>query len=430
MKRNSVRILVTLMVLALASAIHAQALSQYKVIYTFLGGTDGETPEAAMIADSAGNLYGITEFGGSQKWGTVFKLAPGAGGVWTETVLYNFSNGTDGGQPQAGLVMDGAGNLYGTTTVGGDPTCGPLHGYCGVVFKLSPNSDGTWSESVLLNFTGSNGLEPFGSLVFDGAGNLYGTTYFGGASGHGTVFELSPNSDGTWTQTILHSFNRGEAGPNSDLVFDSAGNLYGTTNSGGFKSSCAGFGCGTVFELTPQSGGTWSSQILHGFSGKYGGNPVGVVFDASGNLFGAAPAGGLGTCYGLILPGCGTVYELTPESGGLFQSKQVRAFNGKPVGDPNPVIVDSAGNIYGTGRTGGDQSCGFGCGTIYKIAPASGGGWTLTVLYEFSNGTNGFYPYAGLTMDNAGNLYGTAGSGGDLQCESFGGCGVVFQITP
>ena len=293
MNRTSVWTLATMAALALAWVIPANA-SQYKVIYTFQGGNDGEQPYGPMISDAAGNLYGTTEFGGSQKLGTVFKLAPGSGGTWTETVLYNFSEGTDGGQPQAGLVMDASGNLYGTTTAGGDPTCLSIHGFCGVVFKLTANSDGTWSESALVNFTGSNGLDPEAGLTFDNVGNLYGTAIRGGQYGYGIVFQLSPNSDGTWTENILYSFNQNEAAPNSQLVFDSAGNLYGTTNAGGVKA-CDGFGCGTVFKLT-QSGGTWSTQILLALNGKSGANPLGVVFDLAGNLYGAAANGAAGNC--------------------------------------------------------------------------------------------------------------------------------------
>ena len=432
MNCKAVVVLLTLAALAMTSAVPAQA-SQYKVIYAFHGGTDGEIPEAELISDSSGNLYGTTEFGGSAKSGTVFKLTRGSGGDWTETVLFHFSNGSEGGQPVASLTFDAAGNVYGTTSAGGDSTCIPLHGACGVVFELTPNSDGSWSETVLHSFTGPDGLYPQAGVTFDGSGNLYGTTVSGGAQAAGTVYKLSQNGDGTWSEAVLHSFGKnssGGAGANSKLVFDSAGNLYGTTSSGGNMSACNGSGCGTVFELTPQSDGTWSSQVLHRFNGTSGGFPVGVVFDSAGNLFGAAPSGGVGNCYGLVLTGCGVVYELTPALGGSWQGKQVRAFSGTHAGSPNPVIVDSAGNVYGTGRSGGSQACSFGCGAIYKLAPASGGGWTLTGLYEFPGGTNGNWPYAGLTMDSAGNIYGTTGSGGDLSCESFSGCGVVFQIIP
>jgi len=428
MKHNSVCLL--LLLAALASTMHAQS---YKVIYTFQGGNDGEEPYAAMISDSAGNLYGTTEFGGNQRFGTVFKLTAGAGGTWTESVLYSFSDGSDGGQPEAGLVMDGAGNLYGTTTAGGDATCVTLHGFCGVVYKVSPNLDGTWTESVLLNFTGANGLDPAAGLTLDSAGNLYGTTTSGGTTGYGTVFELSPNSDGTWSESILHNFNDHDGRqPASRLLFDSAGDLYGTTFSGGNLTDCSGFGCGAVFELTPVTGGSWSIQVLHRFSGTNGATPVGVTFDSSGNLLGATAYGGAGPCTGLAVSGCGLIYQLSPVSGGSWQEKIIGNFTGASVINPNAIVLDNAGNLYGTSLFGGLKTCnsGQGCGTIYKLAPAVGGGWTFTGLYGFGLNKNGGFPYAALTIDGAGNIYGTTGAGGNLHCESTGGCGVVFQITP
>jgi uncharacterized repeat protein (TIGR03803 family) len=434
MKSKLVCIFLTLAAFALGSALHAQA-SEYNVIYTFQGGSDGVQPYGSMIADSAGNLYGTTEFGGSQRSGTVFKLTPGAGGAWTESILYNFSNGTDGGAPQAGVVMDSAGNLYGTTTAGGAVSCTSRGGFCGVVYELSPGSGGSWSESVLVNFTGANGLVPEGSLIFDSAGNLYGTTTSGGAHGHGTVFELS-NSGGTWSQSILHSFSDPDgAGPALGLAFDSAGNLYGTTFSGGDLSACSGFGCGTVYELTPVSGGTWAFQLLHRFNSTNGATPEGVVLDSSGNLFGATAYGGTGSCSGLVDTGCGLVYELSPVSGGAWLEKIIKRFTGigTSIMNPNPVVLDASGNVYGTSLFGGLQACNDDletCGTIYELTPASGGAWTLAGLEAFRENSDGFFPYAGLTIDSAGNIYGTTGAGGDMSCGSTGGCGVVFKIVP
>jgi uncharacterized repeat protein (TIGR03803 family) len=434
MKSKSVCILLTLAAFALGSAVHAQA-SEYNVIYSFQGGSDGVQPYGPMIADSAGNLYGTTEFGGSQRFGTVFKLTLGAGGTWTESILYNFSNGTDGGEPQAGMVMDSAGNLYGTTTAGGAVSCTSGGGYCGVVYELSPGSGGSWSESVLVNFTGANGLIPQAGLIFDSAGNLYGTTGSGGAHGDGTVFELT-NSGGTWTQSILHNFSNSDGrSPALGLVFDTTGNLYGTTFSGGDLSACLGFGCGTVYELTPESGGTWSFQLLHRFNVTNGATPEGVVLDSSGNLYGATAYGGTGSCSGPVESGCGLVYELSPVSGGAWREKIIKGFTGigTSIVNPNPVVLDASGNVYGTSLFGGLQVCNDDletCGTIYELTPASTGAWTLTGLYAFRDNSNGFFPYAGLTIDSAGNIYGTTGAGGDMSCGSTGGCGVVFRIVP
>ena len=242
MKRSSV---CTLLLLAAFATSQAWA-SQYKVIYTFQGGSDASNPESQLISDASGNLYGTTQFGGAHGLGTVFKLS-NSGGTWTETVLYSFAGGTDGEEPVARLAMDAAGNLYGTTEAGGDPTCATLHGYCGTVFELSPGSNGTWTENILVIFNDTNGLGPVGGLTLDAAGNLYGTTLGGGSGGWGIVFELTPNGDGTWTENIIHNFGLDNNGskPNSDLVFDSAGNLYGTTADGGLMNDClAGYEIG------------------------------------------------------------------------------------------------------------------------------------------------------------------------------------------
>ncbi len=431
MKRSVACLTVMTAAVAMALATLAQA-STYNVIYRFQGGTDGSSPYAGLIADSAGNLYGTTEFGGSARYGTVFKLTPGTGGAWTETVLYNFTLGADGGEPQADVVMDSAGNLYGTTASGGDPTCVAEHGYCGVIFKLTPGAGGIWTESVLLDFTGTNGLEPVGGLIFDSAGNLYGTTYFGGTLGYGTVFELSPSSGGTWTQTVLANMPSQIRSPNSDLVFDAAGNLYGTTSFGGSSTSVCIAGCGTIFKLTPGTGGTWTVHAIHSFNGTNGATPVGLAIDAAGNLFGSAPFGGTGACPGLGANGCGVVYELAPQTGGAWRESLTHDFRTIAANTPNPVSIDGSGNIYGTTIFGGNMSLcsGQGCGTIYRLAPVGGRGWTFTGLYAFGQGANGFYPYKNLTIDHSGNIYGVTGAGGDLSCGSTGGCGVVFQIIP
>jgi uncharacterized repeat protein (TIGR03803 family) len=421
----------SVLILALATAA---AASQYKVIYTFQSLSDAYMPETQMIADTAGNLYGVTQFGGAHGLGTVFELSPNSNGTWTESILYSFAESTDGGQPWAGVVMDKNGNLYGTTSAGGEASCEPIHGFCGTAYELSPNGDGTWSETVLVDFTGENGLTPYGSLVFDNAGNLYGTTESGGANGWGTVFELSPNGDGTWTQTILHSFGKGINGakPYSNLIFDSEGNLWGTTADGGLLNDCLdGYGCGTVFEMRPQSGGGWSEKAVLAFNGKNGSPPAGLSFDASGNLFGVASYGGRGTCEGFIVNGCGEIFELVSSSG--FNPRIVHQFESEPVAVPNGIVIDSQGNIYGTSFEGGDKTCGINqpCGNIYQATPNGAGGYTPSVLYQFpGESANGFWPYAPLTIDSAGNIYGSTGNGGNLNCGISGGCGVVYQIIP
>ena len=218
--------IVIVMTMVLAPA--AGAASKYKVLYRFQG-ANGAYPFAGLIFDAAGNLYGTTVQGGASDDGTVFKLAPSQDGSWKESVLHSF-NGSDGRVLYAGLIFDAAGNLYGTTYYGGASDDG-------TVFKLAPNQDGSWKESVLHSFNKSDGAGPRAGLIFDAGGNLYGTTIYGGASDHGTVFKLAPNQDGDWTESLLHSFNKSDEYPYAGLIFDAAGNLYGTTYYGGVFGS-------------------------------------------------------------------------------------------------------------------------------------------------------------------------------------------------
>src|SRR5664280_3872238 len=280
-----------------------------KVLHNFNeNGTDGALPRAPLIFDAAGNLYGTTEYGGTyydSDLGTVFELTPAAGGGWTEKVLHNFGIGRDGTDPLAGLIFDAAGNLYGTTEYGGTYYDSDL----GTVFELTPAAGGGWTEKVLHNFViGRDGTDPLAGLIFDAAGNLYGTTEYAGNYGAGTVFELTPTAGGGWTEKVLHNFNGTDGEfPYSSLIFDGAGNLYGTTSAGGTYSSClSGYYCGTVFELTPAAGGGWTETVLHSFgNGTDGYSPsAGLIFDAAGNLYGTTPHGG--TYEG------GTVFEVTP----------------------------------------------------------------------------------------------------------------------
>lgn len=237
------------------------------VLYSFTGGSDGGTPVGGLLKDSAGNLYSTTYFGGAGGAGTVFKLAPGG----AETVLYSFTGGNDGGYPPAGLIKDKAGDFYGTTQGGGT-------GSAGTVFELAPNG----TETVLYSFTGgSDGNAPFAGVIRDRAGNLYGTTYGGGSTGNGTVFKLAPDG----TETVLYSFTGGSDGgtPVAGLIMDRAGNLYGTTYVGGAGAE------GTVFKLAPDG----SETVLYSFTGGIdGGQPVAGLDQRAGHLYGTASAGG------------------------------------------------------------------------------------------------------------------------------------------
>ncbi|MGA7459437.1 MAG: choice-of-anchor tandem repeat GloVer-containing protein [Candidatus Korobacteraceae bacterium] len=340
-------------------------------------------------------------------------------GAWTEKVLYSFcaqTNCTDGEGPHAGLIFDAAGNLYGTTLSGGI-----YGGYgAGTVFELTPTAGGGWTEQVLHSFgNGADGLTLYSGLISDAAGNLYGTTYYGGTYGYGTAFELTPAAGGGWTEGVLHNFTYYDGQqPWAGLIFDAAGNLYGTTYYGGLYLACPGGAsdCGTVFELMP-GGGRWGETILHNFgTGGDGFSPTaGLILDAAGNLYGTTNGGGTYNQYG------GTVFELTPGVGGWTETLLHSFGNGTDGEAPDGALVfDTAGNLYGT--TGGGGT--YGGGTVFELTPTVGGGWTEQVLHNFGNGVDGANPYTGLIFDAAGNLYGTTQSGGNH------GAGTVFELTP
>jgi uncharacterized repeat protein (TIGR03803 family) len=357
-------------------------------------------------------------------------VAPTANGR-VETILHNFKDSVnDGYLPYASVIFDNAGNLYGTTRSGGAYSCG-------TVFEVSPNGEGGWTEKVLHNFRNRNdGCNPLLGLVFDTSGNLYGTTSVGGLRGtEGTVFELSPKTGGGWTEKTLHRFNSriGDgAGASSNLIFDSAGNLYGATSGGG------DYGYGVVFELSPEAGGEWTENILANFAeyGEYGNSPGGLIIDAAGNLYGFAGEGGSGKCLELGQNiGCGVVFELVQSDGWSEEVLHTFENNGTdgvyPYGN---LVFDTTGNLYGTTVYGGSGTCTQeepgGCGTVFKLT-AQDGGWTETILYAFkNNGRDGYSPY-GLTFGAAGDLYGTTRWGGvpDTGCEGVG-CGVIFELAP
>jgi uncharacterized repeat protein (TIGR03803 family) len=344
-----------------------------------LSNTDGYLSMATLFLDSAGNLYGTTLEGGDLNYcgglgcGVVFRLSP-SNRTWQFTVLHNFTNGADGGGPYSGVVVDAAGNVYGTTANGGSYFTCPQYNGCGVAFMLSPTASGTWKETVIHSFTGGwDGSNPISGLLLDTAGDLYGTAFEGGmvASdceyGCGVVYRLSPTSSGNWMPTVLHTFTGKDDGsyPSAPLIWDAAGNLYGTTSRGG-NTQCITFapsGCGTVFELSPSSNGQWREEVLHKFAGGQGG---------------AVPVA--------------------------------------------PVVFDSSGNLFGTTGWGGRGCFGEGCGTVFEMKPTATR-WTGVTLITFLGGYDGLEPFAGVVPDSAGHLYGTAGLGITAR-------GLVFEITP
>jgi uncharacterized repeat protein (TIGR03803 family) len=393
-------------------------------------GTSAFGPYSGVVFDPAGNLYGTTYSGGTSKAGAVYMLSPVSGGGWQETVLYSFTGGADGSKPYyAGVILDSAGNLYGTTYQGGK--LGGCSGAgCGTVFRLAPISGG-WQETVLYTFTGGkDGAHPQAGLIFDATGNLYGTTVEGGNltacnSGCGTAFKLTPTTSGPWQQTVLHSFNgkTDGANPHAGLVFDAAGYLYGTNYWGGAAPACPAADCGTVFRLAPSPTGPWKERVLHAFTnGVDGGNPASsVTFDTAENLYGTTVQGGhLTDCAGL---GCGTIYKLTPTTSGAWNGSVIRAFSGPDgVNLVSGVIFDSLGNLYGTAPSGTGSHVD---GLVFKFTPHTTGPWSQTVLHGFSGVKgDGKNPQAGVIFDSAGNLYSTTANGGS------GGGGTVFEITP
>jgi uncharacterized repeat protein (TIGR03803 family) len=330
---------------------------------------DGADPAAGLIFDTAGNLYGTTAFGGATNSGTVFQLMFNQDGSWTESVLYNFcslTNCADGSNPSAGLIFDAAGNLYGTAGTGGSGAGCHVNGGCGTTFELTASLDGSWTEKVLYNLCSLtncvDGLYPAAGLIFDAAGAVYSTTSAGGIYGAGVIFKLTSTVDGGWKENVLHQFggSRDGAGPLAGLIFDQAGNLYGTT-LGGNKG-----GYGVVFKMVPEPGGRWTEKVLYRFTGgKDGSFPrAGLIFDTAGNLFSTTEEGGnLDDCNGV---GCGVVFKLAPNSNGGWYETVLHRFADHPGYRAYAgLILNATGDLYGT--TSGDTNKTH--GSVFEITP-------------------------------------------------------------
>jgi uncharacterized repeat protein (TIGR03803 family) len=407
--------------------------SEY-VIYAFpASDSAGAESNGPLVADSAGNLYGTTSVGGTFYKGTVFELSrpvpPST--KWTEAVLYNFTGGRDGSQPLAGLIFDGVGNLYGTTSEGGASGMG-------IVFELErPTDPGSqWTESTLYSFQGGtrDGATPVAGVVLDKSGNLYGTTNEGGVTyaltcsqGCGTVFQLMPpgTAGAAWTENIIHYFNSGLGSyPRDTPIFDSMGYLYGTASQGGLNAA------GVIFRLAPPASpsGAWTYKILHAFAGVKttdSAYPYGSLTVHNGILYGTATAGGAHNR--------GTVFQVVPPpvAGGAWTENILFSFDGTNGGFPSAnVIFDQAGNLYSTTYEGGGVGTCYlgGCGTVFKLAPPAtkGGAWTQTVLHSFPNagGEDGSRPSGGLIFGKNDVLIGVTSGGGT------GSLGTVFGIVP
>jgi uncharacterized repeat protein (TIGR03803 family) len=415
-----------LAVFALTLFAAETAASQEKVLYSFYNSGGAVLPVAGVISDASGNLYGTAFYGGVYDNGMVFELTPTSTG-WKQTVLYSFNpNGIDGFGATGGLVFDASGNLYGTTEFGGTGDCTNGFG-CGTAFELSPSAGGTWTETIIHDFQGWDGWEIHAGMIMDAAGNLYGTAVKGGTYDQGTVYELSPSAGGSWTETTLHNFTGGYDGGISfgNLIFDGAGNLYGMASAGGGKSARCSYGCGVVFELHPTPSGTWTQKTLHSFSqnsadGRY--PYAGLIFDGSGNdgsgnLYGVAGSGGGKASSGIV-------FELSPAADGSWTESVLHNFNNQQpdgIGPSGNLLFDSSGNLYGVTISGGTYSH----GTAFELSPAGGGSWNETTLHNFSNNDgDGYNPVSGLMFNSSGSLYGTTGSGG------YYGEGTAYEITP
>jgi len=406
------------LVVLLAPAATAQT---FKVIHDFSGGADGANPYTGLTPAAPGLFYGTAYSGGAGGQGIVFSLTQ-LGNNWSLTPLYNFKGGTDGAQPFAALTIGPDDVPYGTTENGGGFACNGLG--CGTVYSLHPSPticktvNCPWKETQLVQFQGGlDGGDPYGALIFDQAGNIYGTTQVGGTSqqclpqgvGCGTAYMLT-RSGNSWNKTVLWNFGQARGGiePFNGLVMDKSGNLYGTTFVGGQQ------GEGTVYELTNSQFG-WTENDIYTFTGgNDGGLPyVGLIFDKAGNLYGAASDAG---------PGAGgTVFELTPVGSNWNYSVLYGLTNpgSAECGPFGTLLMDSAGNLYGTTRCDGA----YHGGSVFKLT-RNGNSWAYSTLHDFTGLADGGSPYSSLVFGSDGNIYGTASRGGAYSE------GVIFQITP
>jgi hypothetical protein len=426
--RSNRAIIFTAFVIAIAFSLNASAQTE-NVLYTFVGGAkSGAEPSSGIVSDSAGNLYGVTTSGGAHNYGVVYELSEvlkgKQKGTWKFKILHSFTGGSKDGQgPVGNLVLDSSGNLYGVTQTGGS------HGL-GAAYELAKPVSGAWKETVLYNFGASgDGSLPQAGLILDSAGNLYGTASSGGQYANGTAFELVRQATAPWKESILHNFGSTDSDgaiPVAPLIMDKAGNLYGTTMAGGGASACSEIGvyggCGTVFKLA-KSGSAWTESVLYALqnNGYDDGNyPLaGVTLDANGNLYGTAYGnkseddGDTGWVFEVAYSGNNWTYD---------EVQYLGCYNGCPYGayPKAGLTLDSAGNLWGATTIGGFYSY----GVILEITPDSGT-WTINVPFQFSGSIGGYNPAAAPLVTAKGQLLGTTLYGGDAQCN----CGVVYEVT-
>jgi len=399
--------LAVLIVGSMMSPLGAAQTPSFKVLHSFASGSDGAYPTTPLVFDRLGNLYGVTSEGdgtgcSSNGCGSAFELLQ-KNGRWGYRILLGFSSTNNFfPNPIGSLVTDGNGSIYGTDSSTGDPFCN-----CGAVFQLT-NTNGVWMQNILHNFLGgSDGQYPSSGLASDSVGNLYGATERGGTYDRGTIFQLAPNPDGTWSFSVIYSFGSGFDGsfPLGSLSIDKSANIYGTTGSGGFYSY------GTVFKLAP-SNGSWTESTLYNLTLEYGypQQAYGVVAGADGALYGNATSGGV---YQL-----GTVYKLTASTP-YWKRTVLHTFSGNNEGAVpyGTLAIDRFGNLYGTTNLGGT----YGYGTAYRLVSGQHGQWKEQTLHNFRS-TDGSGLSVGLVLDEFGNLFGVTSTGGTY------GRGVAFEI--
>lgn len=380
-----VRIVVAVLMIIAVSLNAAWAQDTEKVLFNFQGGAYGRGPQN-IVFDSAGNIYGTLTVGGSKTCsstcGVVYKLSPNANGQLTESILHVFTGGNDGAQPD-GILMDAKGNLFVSAYAGGVAGCADG---CGAIVELSPLKAGGWSTTVVYDFPGGvGGYHPY-LTVIDLQGNLYG--YETGGP-YGQVFELSPSSSGTWAYKTIHVFKGGSTGISGFPYFsDSSGNIYGTAAGGNTSTYCPQ-NCGMVFKLSPSSSGTWTYTILYNFLGVPDGyQPGQIIPDGAGNIFGITGSGGSYTS--ICGDGCGTLFELSPSSGGGYTETVLHSFNSTLDGRiPDSIAMDSTGNLYTATYLGGVGEY----GVVLKFTFGSDGIWEYNLLHGFANGEGGGYPF-------------------------------------
>jgi uncharacterized repeat protein (TIGR03803 family) len=368
---------------------------------------EGEYADTDLETDGAGNIYGTTVLGGEFGGGTVFQLSPTPNG-WEHTVLYSFTGGADGGEPYKGVTIDRRGNLYGTAVTGGSGAC---EGGCGVVYKLT-KSGGTWNQTVIHAFTGGDdGSGPGARVTVDPSGNVYGMAPTGGTYGVGTIYKIHPQAR-SWDFQVIHAFTGGADGATGSAgrMLLEHGRLYGAATAGGL------YGSGVVFELTPRGVGKWDFRALYSFHGQPDGSfPYGALLRASGKIYGTTYYGGEN--------GIGAVYELSPGRDDVREWHGRVIYSFQPGSDGNSpisnLVCDTVGNLYGTTSEGG-----LGRGTIFKLTPIGGGQWSESVVHAFEGPPDGGFSYNGMVVDRLGNFYGATVHGG----TDDDGC--VYKFTP